>query len=224
MNAGTGQSGRCPHTQAGGAGRFATGLEFVHNGFMRNIPPPLCRAAGALLALLALGLSGPAMAQADASPGVFVEIGFGSGDTRSGTVGLSWPWRQQWALGSGQLSGHWDAYVSHWRSPATADPGAHEGLTQIALVPVLRWRSDQGRSPWFVEGGIGVSLMDARYRTPRKQFSTRFNFADHLAVGRDFGAQWRHELALRLQHVSNGDIRKPNPGENFVQLRYSLAF
>lgn len=30
--------------------------------------------------------------------------------------------------------------------------------------------------------------------------------------------------ALRLQHFSNASIRHPNPGENFVQLRYARRF
>jgi lipid A 3-O-deacylase len=29
------------------------------------------------------------------------------------------------------------------------------------------------------------------------------------------------DLSLRLQHVSNAGIKEPNPGENFVQLRYA---
>ena len=47
-----------------------------------------------------------------------------------------------------------------------------------------------------------------------------FNFGDHLAVGRSFGVQREHELALRVQHFSNGGIKEPNPGETFLQLRY----
>lgn len=176
-------------------------------------------------ALLLAALLAPAWAQdpTTASHRLFAEIGFAEGDTRSATLGVSWPWPQQWLKGHASLSGHWDAYLSHWRARSASVPGEHQGLTQVALVPVLRWRFDQGRSPWFVEGGIGVSLMDRRYHTPDKRFSTRFNFADHLALGRQFGTQRQHELAVRLQHVSNADIKKPNPGENFLQLRYSLA-
>lgn len=177
------------------------------------------------LSFLLAALLVPAWAQdpATASHRLFAEIGFAEGDTRSATLGVSWPWPQQWLQGHASLSGHWDAYLSHWRARSATVPGEREGLTQVALVPVLRWRFDQGRSPWFVEGGIGLSLMDQRYRTPDKRFSTRFNFADHLALGRQFGTLRQHELALRLQHVSNADIKKPNPGENFLQLRYSLA-
>jgi hypothetical protein len=29
---------------------------------------------------------------------------------------------------------------------------------------------------------------------------------------------------LIVRHISNGGIRKPNPGEDFVQVRYSRSF
>jgi hypothetical protein len=58
----------------------------------------------------------------------------------------------------------------------------------------------------------------------RSRFSTRFNFGDHLAVGLRFGPRGEHGVALRLQHFSNGGIEKPNPGEDFLQLRYLREF
>ncbi len=47
---------------------------------------------------------------------------------------------------------------------------------------------------------------------------------DHLAAGWQFGPRRDHELTLRIQHFSNAGIRHPNPGENFVQLRYARRF
>ena len=108
--------------------------------------------------------------------------------------------------------------------PSTTAGRTSEDLTHLALVPTFRLRFDEGRSPWFAEGGIGISLMDARYITPTKEFSTRFNFADRIAIGRSFGLRGEHEVALQLQHVSNAGIKEPNPGENFLQLRYGVAF
>ncbi len=59
--------------------------------------------------------------------------------------------------------------------------------------------------------GIGLTLMSRIYRTDDRRFATRFNFGDHLALGFDFGAQREHDLALRLEHFSNGGIKHPNP-------------
>ncbi len=37
-------------------------------------------------------------------------------------------------------------------------------------------------------------------------------------------AERRHALVLRIQHVSNAGIKRPTPGENFLQLRYQASF
>ena len=62
------------------------------------------------------------------------------------------------------------------------------------------------------------------YRTPEKRFSTAFNFHDMLGVGYSFGADRAEEVGVRFVHYSNAGIREPNPGINFLQLRYGRRF
>lgn len=175
-----------------------------------------------------IGLASPVLGQIQrdipALAAVYAQIGLAEGASQSATVGMTWPWPRSWQFDSRSLTGHWDAYLSHWRSYSATVAGSRESLTQIGLVPVFLWRFNQGRSAWFVEGGIGVSYTDSNYQTPDKRFSTCFNFADHLGLGVNFGAAGQQELALRLQHISNAAIRQPNPGENFIQLRYSRVY
>jgi lipid A 3-O-deacylase len=45
-----------------------------------------------------------------------------------------------------------------------------------------------------------------------------------VAIGRRFGASKEHEVMLRLQHFSNAGIKHPNPGEDFLQLRYAWHY
>ena len=155
---------------------------------------------------------------------VFIDMAHARSGMELASVGLQlpWAWRRPW-LG-GELSGLWDAHVARWHvSAASGGPGRRQ-WTQLALVPTLRLRFDGGRSPWFVEGGIGLSVIDGHVQTRDERFSTRFNFTDHLGVGVNLGNHWQHQLLLAVRHVSNGSIRKPNPGESFLQLRYGLAF
>jgi hypothetical protein len=153
--------------------------------------------------------------------GVFVAAGVAPHSTRSAGIGLIWPWAWRKQAAGGEFSAITEAYVSFWRADAAV---GRQSLTQIGLVPLVRWRPDQGRSPWFGEAGIGISTTNHLYDTPHKQFSTRFNFVDTIGVGRSFGAQGRHELGLRVVHMSNAGIKHPNPGENFLQLRYAVKF
>jgi hypothetical protein len=174
----------------------------------------------ALFLLLAAGSA----AAADWSPGsAFVAAGTSSpGGTSSFTAGVTWPWGWRHASGAGEWTAATELMLNHWN--AREPGGGHASFNQLALVPVVRFRFAGGTSPWFAEAGIGVSYTDRLYVTERKRFSTRFNFHDNVGFGRSFGERREHELSLRLSHVSNAGIRHPNPGENFVQLRYGHTF
>ena len=62
------------------------------------------------------------------------------------------------------------------------------------------------------------------FQSRSRSFSTEFNFQSHLAVGYALGAHGEHDLALRIEHFSNAGIRQPNPGIEFVSLRYTYRF
>ncbi len=169
--------------------------------------------AGALLAL---------DASADLRPdGLFVQGGIGEDSARALSVGAVWAWSWQRPVLRGRLEGITEAYVSRWSVKDNVD---RTGFTHFGVVPLLRYRFDEGQSPWFVEGGIGLTYMDRIYRTSDKQFSTHFNFADVLGAGRNFGEGGRQEIGVRLTHFSNGGTRHPNPGMNLLRLRYGLMF
>ena len=88
----------------------------------------------------------------------------------------------------------------------------------------LRIESRDAVQPWFFEVGIGLNAVMPLYQSRDKRFSTRLNFGNHVAVGRRYGEHHAHEWALRIEHFSNAGIRHPNPGENFVQLRWARRF
>jgi len=166
---------------------------------------------------------GAALAQdASRSPTLYAQAGLAEHGTNTLTVGGTLPWNG-WrdSLWGGELRGHWDVTVSRWSFHAA--PGRSGRLLLLGGTPTLRLHPDGGRSAWFWEAGIGVTLANRRYVTRHKEFSSRFNFASHAGVGIHLGARRQHELLLQVQHVSNAGIKRPNPGENFIQLRYAHA-
>ena len=177
---------------------------------------------------LALALAaGAGCARADEAPlrrpdAAYVQAGAGS-KVASATVGVTWDlaWQHENEWGT------WDAYLDlslgHWRVSGSGASHGRQEVTKLGLTPVLRWRP-AGWGRFFLEAGIGVNWIFPVYQNGTRQFSTTFNFGDHLAAGWQFGARGDHELTLRLQHFSNAGIRHPNPGENFVQLRYARRF
>lgn len=182
-------------------------------------PGPWGRWAVAASALVA----GTVMAQPSLSSpsSVFGQLGTVR-STRSASVGATWDWSPSWSFGPGHLGGYWEASAALWSYRAIE--GDRKELAQLSAKPVFRYSFDGAASPWFVEAGVGLTLTSRVYHTERKQFSTAFNFGDHLAVGRSFGEGGNQELALRVEHFSNGSIKQPNPGETFLQLRYAYRF
>jgi len=162
--------------------------------------------------------AGAAMAQLPAqTPSIYVQGDAAARGTHAFTLGATLPWGAwQKPLGSGVLSGFWDGYASHW----SYHGAGRDHLWLLGLTPTLRWTPDEGRSAWFLQGGVGITLTDHLYRSGDEQFSTAFNFASHVGVGLRFGEARQQEVMLRLQHISNASIKHPNPGINYVQLRY----
>ncbi len=153
--------------------------------------------------------------------GAFVQGGVADHGGYSATAGVLWPWAWRREALGGEFTGLTEAYLSHWSGRVGSE---RRGFTQVGVMPMLRYRFAGGRSDWFAEAGIGISAMDRPFRTDHKQFSTSFNFVDVISAGRSFGERRDQEISLRVTHFSNAGIKKPNPGENFLQLRYARMF
>jgi hypothetical protein len=146
----------------------------------------------------------------------FVQAGYGDQHTDTYVVGLTWylPWHVHFSMGT--LAAYAEASIGRWhtgavRGNATAWP------TQVAVTPVLRLYPSL-LPHWFAEIGVGPNYIVPLFHSGEKRFSTEFNFGDHLAIGRRFGAA---EISARVEHFSNAGIDHPNPGENFFQVRYA---
>lgn len=176
-------------------------------------------AAAALLAAPAL----PAGAVDFTPDGVTFEAGAGKDGARMAGIGLVWDWDFERMRRKAELTAHTELKLNRWRADAVG--GGHQELTQIVLLPSLRMRIGRGQSPFFIEVGIGASWLDRAFETPERRFSTRWNFYDMLGVGYSLGGvDGTHEVGLRWTHTSNAGIRKPNPGQDFLQARYVLRF
>ena len=152
--------------------------------------------------------------------GVYGQYGRTASDTNVGTFGITAPIDWKSSLWGTSVGAYWD--LGYSRLPSGIDNNDTTHL--LSLKPAFRFRFANGASPWFADAGIGATYTNARYRTADKEFSTRFNFASHIGAGYSFGQRREHELVLRVEHTSNASIKKPNPGENFVQLRYGYTF
>lgn len=153
----------------------------------------------------------------------YVQAGLGEEGSRALVLGATLPWQGlQWQLGSGKVQAHWDLWLGGWSNKDLQDQ--RFSTPALGIGPSLRWRGAGGTSPWFVEAGTGVMVTGKHLFNAKQRMGTRWNFASHIGVGMNFGHQQAHAISLRLQHASNAGIQNPNPGINFVQLRYARDF
>jgi hypothetical protein len=153
-----------------------------------------------------------AVQPAGALDGVSTELGYND-DVRMWRAGLQWKWeRRWWRGGRWELGGYWDLSAGGWRN-------GEDTIYDVGLTPVFRL---EGTAPGsaYLEAAIGFHLLSDLEIDHDRSFSTRFQFGDHIGAGLRFGPRDRYDLSLRLQHLSNGGIRRPNPGIDFLQLRF----
>lgn len=145
----------------------------------------------------------------------FAQVDRGDG-VNAVTAGLQWQWPGRLPqIGGGAVSGYVELAIGRW---TTHDRSAGRAIsTQIGIAPILRYTFERWPQ-WFVDAAIGVNAISPVFRRGEDEFSTVFNFGEHFGIGfHPAGGDW--EWTLRYQHFSNGGIRKPNPGQDFVQLR-----
>ena len=169
--------------------------------------------AAALIALpsFAVGLDGASL-----------EVG-GGNKVDMLRLGLQSNWERHWFASNGTyLGGYWDAALTEWRDNAYHNVhGQHQYITIVGLTPVFRLQSDDGKG-WYADGGIGINLMSRLYNNNDDYLSTAFQFNDQLGAGYVFDRGW--DLGVKLEHFSNGGIKKPNSGVNLVLLRLARQF
>ena len=145
----------------------------------------------------------------------FVQGGDGDRATTEATVGLTRHWASE-----GRWSVYAEAALGEWFTHDHAE-GMRTRFTHVGLTPVVRYVFAE---LLFVEAGIGLQAVIPRFHDEGRRFSTVFQFGDHLAIGTRFGATNDDEVSFRVEHFSNGGIRNPNPGQNFLELRYAHHF
>ena len=175
----------------------------------------------ALTAGLLLGVASAAHAQAQGID--WTLVGGASNESSVRSLGVTAGWTRPAPLWQGdawRLRLRHEGVLAAWHVPRAKD------LVEIGYSPVLRLERplSGGNSVFFLEGSIGVRLLSHTRVSQEHRMSTAFQFADMLGVGMQFGREARSTLGLRLQHLSNLGIKKPNPGIEFLQLYYSYRF
>ncbi|MDH5535742.1 MAG: acyloxyacyl hydrolase [Betaproteobacteria bacterium] len=161
-----------------------------------------------------------AASPAAAVDSIALEAGSGYG-TDMARVALQRDMRQRWLeSGDWQLGSYWKVGLGYWRRNAAA--GQDADLAEIGLTPVLRFQQTSGRG-LYVEGGFGVHLL-SRSHIGDLRLGTLVQFGSSIEVGFRFGDKGQYDLSVCYQHLSNADIKQPNDGIDFNQIRFRHHF
>ncbi|MFS1702405.1 acyloxyacyl hydrolase [Alteromonas sp. AMM-1] len=111
-----------------------------------------------------------------------------------------------------------EASINLWEY---GDPSRYDSNFVLAFSPVFRHTFYENyNGAVYGEFGIGVSLLDDT-QFAGKDISTHFQFEDRLGIGYRFGSEREHAVTLRYFHYSNGGLKSPNPGYDFISLSFS---
>lgn len=174
----------------------------------------------AALAILAFALA-PFAATSAAAEGPEIALRVGQADNDYERVGLSLRFGPLWSTdwGNWKASLRPELELSHFRYTGPAD--GPDSLNQVGAIGLLHLHYGEGRFRPYAEASLGISLF-SRDRLGGKDFSTRFQFSQHLALG--VGLARRGFAGLQYSHYSNADIEKPNDGIDLHQIVVGAHF
>lgn len=174
----------------------------------------------AAFALLVFTLTPFTAASATAEgPGIALLVGEAGSDYER--VGLSLRFGPMWSAdwGNWKASLRPELELSHFKfTGAGPEP---DSLNQFGGIGRLHLHYGEGRLRPYAEAGLGISLFN-RDTLGGKDFSTRFQFSQHLAVGVELAQ--RGFAGLQYSHYSNADIEKPNDGIDLHQIVIGAYF
>jgi len=135
-------------------------------------------------------------------------------------LGLVWdPGLNWWDTGDWHFSLVGEAHLAYWHTH-----GIHPAIYEAGVAPMLRFIKDTGSVRPYLEVGAGLRVLSHTRIYDSYTLSSAFQFTEIVGVGAQFGSRQQYQAGLRFQHISNADIKEPNPGINFGQLYVQYNF
>jgi hypothetical protein len=138
-------------------------------------------------------------------------------------IGAQWDWPNQWRpSGSAHIGGYWDLTAAHWRENQYRNAaGNTRNIVDIGITPIFRVQSGM-KTGLYGEAGIGIHYLSELYDNNERHLSSHFQFGSHIGCGYVF--RNKVDIGVKVRHISNGGIKKPNDGVNFVAASISYRF
>ncbi|MDO9596940.1 MAG: acyloxyacyl hydrolase [Azoarcus sp.] len=185
---------------------------------MKSHLPFVTRTGCVSMLAMVFAASMPTTAQAD---GLELVLKHGKNGDRYERSGLGLRFAPLWSDDWGKLKLTLLPEVELTRLRYTGKRSEPDHLDQAGLIGLLRAHYGDARLRPYAEIGLGAALF-SRTRLGGKNFSTSFQFSEHLGAGIEFADRW--SLGWQFSHYSNADIEIPNNGINFHQIMLGVRF
>ena len=144
----------------------------------------------------------------------------GEGDVEGIKIAAQWHtnYLKSW---SERLSVYFETSVNFWEYGAdnSYDTNFVLAVSPVFQYPVFTFYD----KPIYIEAGIGIAFLDDTVFAG-KEVSTHYQFEDRLGFVYRFGHEDQSQLSVRYFHYSNGGLKKPNPGLDFMAFSYMHKF
>lgn len=146
------------------------------------------------------------------------------GDDKVSKLGVLLLWEHPESLWQGRS---WQLGLQHEIELAIWDVPYARNVLETGYTPVFRWRMplpNRARQSFYLEAAIGLRFISHSHTSVRRYLSSNTHFSDLAGLGWQWCKRDCQQLGLRIQHLSNAGIKRPNPGINFIQVKYSRHF
>jgi lipid A 3-O-deacylase len=105
-----------------------------------------------------------------------------------------------------------------------SNKGGYQSLGAIGVTPTARFEwPKEGYAP-FIDVGVGINFLSHTRLQEEQQFGIALQFGEFLGTGLRFGQSGAYEIGVRLQHMSNANIKFPNDGITGGVVRVAYHF
>lgn len=155
------------------------------------------------------------------------EVAFVAAAPSAATIaGVAWRWSAPDALREGpdsRLVWGIEADTLNLHSRRWGKHGAAD-IVAVGITPNLRIEWPHRSMAPFAEIGIGGHLLSHTELRGGPHFGVAFQFGEWLGAGVRLGREQAFEVGVRIEHMSNADIKQPNNGITFGELRVGWRF
>jgi hypothetical protein len=122
-----------------------------------------------------------------------------------------------------RITGHIELDVMDLQGRRSNTTG-YQSLAAVGVTPIARFEWPKEGYTTFIDLGIGINFLSHTLLQEEEHFSIAFQFGELLGTGVCFGPRGAYEIGVRLQHMSNADIKLPNSGITLGVVRIAYHF